>query len=136
LSLALPVIASAIPAHMEQLSDPSYLFDPRSPTDFRSCVARVTGNFLSPAKAPKASPIDYDTESASLIKLLSTLSTTSISTPPPPTIVIGPAPDQRTGIAVYNAQMMLAIAEHGIAAEYLDPEAMDEEAFFAWLENN
>ncbi|KTT63122.1 hypothetical protein NS319_19305 [Sphingomonas sanguinis] len=63
-----PVIASDIPAHREQISDPARLFDPRSPASLIKAFQAVCNSDI-----PAMRPIDHESEEEDLLGRLEPL---------------------------------------------------------------
>lgn len=147
LALQCTVVASAIPAHAEQIRDNNLLFDP---TDVRSLVSAVkyalaaragnTANRLTPNAAPDAAHFrfDYARETAAFLKNIRQLSSGKPrpGAPDERLLIVGPEFGRATGIAIYNNLMVEQLRKSGLDFSYVDLDAMDPEAFWAWLEEH
>lgn len=136
IALGKNVIASNIPAHREQIVDPSLLFNPY---DVRSLVRAARYALQLPrqsANAPRAyRAFDFDAEADKVRSLV--INASRNQAPAAQGLkMVGPSVDKPSGIAVYNKLLLADISKRRETVEYVDVEELDAGQFYAWLFDN
>ena len=130
IALGRPVAASAIPAHAEQIADPALLFDPRSVPALIAAAEHALARGADPACFH---PLDHAGEAEALAALVAGNSAAPAEPGARRAVLVGPASDKPSGIALYSDLTLQALRAQGGAFEYVDVDALDAAAFYAWL---
>jgi len=137
LTLGCSVVASKIPAHLEQIKDPDLLFEPN---DVRSLLHSVKHALRLRDESPHKSTqeysyvhFDYTRERASFVESIIKCKRKAARHRYNKTTIVGPTPGRPTGIAVFNGLMVSHLKAHNFPFEYVDVDAFDADRFHVWL---
>lgn len=137
IALGVPVIASRIPAHAEQILHGSLLFEPDRAAELIAAARFALDIGDQPSVDGAYRWFDHAREAADFQALVTAAPSSRASTgrhdPQARGIIVGPAFDKPTGIATYDRLLMDECRKRGLAVDYVDVDDLDSERFHAWL---
>ena len=127
------VVASAIPAHAEQIGDPALLFDPASPDDLARALTHALSLDEGPALLARYVVLPYERNDELLEAAIRIPGRNLAGNADTEMVIVGPDFSKPTGLAVYDRLMIAALSETDVPFVYTDVDDLSPAQFYDWL---